>query len=80
MASNGKDLFASKATWGVLIPIITRLLSAIGITIPDINEDLASQTIADVVGGLVFLWGQLTRKAPITTVAGMPVPGKGGTA
>jgi hypothetical protein len=74
---NGKDLFASKTTWGALIPLLMWVLSAVGVPIPDIDEELTAQTLANISGGLLFLWGQLTRKAPITTVAGVPLP-KGG--
>lgn len=76
---DGKDLFASKATWGVLIPVLYQLLKAFGIEIPDSDVDALAEAVSVAIGAVLFLIGQFTRKKPITSVAGIPVEiGKGG--
>lgn len=76
---DGKDLFASKATWGVLIPVLYQLLKPFGIEIPG-DVDGIAEAVSVAVGAVLFVIGQLMRKKPITSVAGISVEigGKGG--
>lgn len=76
---DGKDLFASKATWGVLIPVLYQLLKPFGIEIPG-DVDGIAEAVSVAVGAVLFVIGQLMRKKPITSVAGVPVRIGGGTA
>lgn len=66
-----KDLFASKTTWGVLLAIVGPLLVKYFGIDPDLDALAAS--LAEATGLALALWGQLTRKKAIATVAGLPL-------
>lgn len=66
----GKDLFMSKTTWGIILTLLSPLFGKIGLS-PDL--DALASTLAEVVGIGIALWGQLTRKTEITSIAGVAV-------
>jgi hypothetical protein len=67
-----KDLLASKTTWGVLIALLAPLLSKYFNFTPELQAMLSSD-LAQIVGLVLAGWGQLSRKASITSVAGIPL-------
>lgn len=66
----GKDLFASRRFWGILIaalgPVLTRYF---GIA-PEGFEGLTDAVVM-TVGGLITVYGYVKRTQPITSVAGV---------
>jgi hypothetical protein len=66
----GKDLFMSKTTWGIILTLLSPLFGKIGLS-PDL--DALASTLAELVGIGIALWGQLTRKTEITSIAGVAV-------
>lgn len=67
---SGKDFFSSKATWGAVLLLLTPVLQYFGIVV---DVDPLVEALATLGGFVVFTWGQLTRKEPIVSVAGVPV-------
>lgn len=65
-----KDFLQSKSTWGAIILLLAPLLSNFGI---DIDQGAVTETITGIVGGIVFIWGQLTRKTKINSIIGIKV-------
>lgn len=74
----GKDFFASKTTWGMIVALFGPVLNQYFGIAPD-GQEMLVNAIVEVIGGVLFLWGQFTRKAEITTVAGVKIskPGAG---
>lgn len=66
-----KDFFQSKSTWGALFVLLAPLLNQFGITIE--NQEALTQGIITVVGFGMVVWGQLTRKTEINSIAGVKV-------
>ena len=70
----GKDFFTSKTTWGAIALLVSPLLRMYGL-------EIDTQVIADVAAGGVgialVIWGQITRKQEITSVAGVPIKKEG---
>lgn len=66
----GKDFFTSKTTWGAVALLISPLLRMYGL-------EVDTQVIADVAAGVIgmglVVWGQITRKKEITSIAGVPI-------
>lgn len=78
----GKDFFASKTTWGVLIFTLCGLLNRyMGLNI-EFEQMLkmiqpATEFGQIVVGPILTAWGTRSAKKPITSVAGIKIPRKG---
>lgn len=66
----GKDFFASKTTWGSIMLLVGPALKAAGF---EFDEKEIVEQAALLVGTVLFLVGQFTRKAEITSVAGVKV-------
>ena len=66
-----KDFFQSKATWGAIFVLLAPFLDHFGITIED--QETLTQGIVTVVGFVMVVWGQVTRKKEITSIAGVKV-------
>lgn len=66
-----KDFFQSKTTWGMLLIGLNPVLAHFGLQLP-LTDDVISNFIQGA-GTAMFIWGQLTRTQPITTVAGVAV-------
>ena len=66
-----KDFFLSKTTIGAIFLLLAPILNRYGITIE--NQEELTQAILTVVGFGVFVWGQLTRKTEINSIAGVKV-------
>lgn len=67
----GKDLFLSKTTWGVLLLLARPVLGYFNLHFDDAAIDAIAGTFANGAGVLLTLWGQVTRKEPITSIAGV---------
>lgn len=65
-----KDLFQSKATWGAVFLLLNPVLNKFGITI---DQEGMVEAASTIVGAALFVWGQLTRKSGIGSVAGVKV-------
>lgn len=66
----GKDFFASKATWGAIVMLVAPALRAFGV---EFDQQAVADAITTVAGLVLFLIGQFSRKAEITSVAGVKV-------
>lgn len=66
-----KDFFQSKSTWGALFVLLAPFLEQFGITIE--NQEALIQGIITVVGFVMVVWGQITRKSEINSIAGVKV-------
>ena len=66
-----KDFFQSKTTWGAVFVILAPILNQFGITIE--NQEALTQAIITLVGFGMVVWGQLTRKSEINSIAGVKV-------
>ena len=66
-----KDFFQSKTTWGVMLPAINMILQHFGIHIN--ATDATLDAFVNGVGSALFVWGQLSRTATISSVAGIKV-------
>lgn len=69
--NDDKDFFQSKTTWGAMFVIAAPILNQFGITIE--NQEALIQAIITLVGFGIFVWGQLTRKSEIKSIAGVKV-------
>lgn len=67
---DNKDFLQSKSTWGAIVLLLAPLLNIFGI---DIDEGAVTEAVTVVVGGLIFVWGQLTRSTKINSIAGIKV-------
>lgn len=72
----GKDFLTSKATWGAIVLLLSPLLDSIQVNHDTFLDAIMTvvQNLDNGVGAGIFLWGQLTRKQPITTIVGIPNP------
>jgi len=68
----GKDFFASKTTWGMIVALFGPILNQYFGISPEGHGALVD-AIVSAIGGVVFVWGQFTRKTEITTVASVKV-------
>ena len=74
MTQEGKDLFQSKTTWGILIAVADQVLQQFGIQLSDLVDiGQITNSIPEMVGIILAIYGNLTRKAPITSVAGKSI-------
>jgi hypothetical protein len=67
-----KDFFASKTTWGALVPILVMLARQFGFDLGD--EQGWIDGAAMLTGGALLLWGQISRVKRIGSVAGVKLP------
>lgn len=71
MNEQGKDLFQSKVTWGVLIAVLDQVLSFYGIQLSDyVNIGVVTNAIPETIASLLVLYGNVSRKTLITKIAG----------
>lgn len=64
----GKDFFQSKQTWGAILYLLGPIIGV------ELDVDAMVNTIVEVIAGGIFLWGSFSRnRAPVTSVAGVPV-------
>lgn len=69
--NSGKDLFASKTTWGFVLTSLAPILGMMGINLhPEIVTALSQ-----IIGPVLFLIGQLNR-SDVKSVGGFNVGGK----
>jgi hypothetical protein len=66
-----KDLLVSKTTIGVLIAVLGPILVHYGLP-PEMAGEIVNLGIS-VVGGLIALYGNLTRSTKIGSVAGIKI-------
>lgn len=68
----GKDLFASRRFWGVVVAVLGPILNQyFGIAGADLEG--LTNTIVVLAGALISLWGYVSRRKRITSVAGVPM-------
>lgn len=65
-----KDFFQSKSTWGALMVLLAPLFNSIGL---EVDTSAVVESITTVIGGIVFIYGQFTRKTEITSIAGLKI-------
>jgi len=75
-----KNPFKSKTIWGLIIMVVSSVLSRFGVETPkeEITETVqyldnsweailqVVQIVGDIVGGILIIWGRKTAKAPIS--------------
>lgn len=69
--SAGKDLFASKTTWGFVLTSLSPILALMGI---NLSAEIVT-ALSQIIGPALFLIGQLNR-SDIRSVGGFNVAGK----
>jgi hypothetical protein len=66
-----KDLLQSKTTWGVLVPIITMLVTHYGFDLGD--QQGWVDAISGLIGALLVFWGRVKAIKRVTSIAGVKV-------
>lgn len=67
---NGKDFFASRVTWGAVVTLIAPLLRMMGV---EYDAQVLVDALTTLAGAGLVVWGNIKRKAEITSVAGVEV-------
>lgn len=67
-----KDFFASKATWGAIVMMFGPILSQ-QFGVGPAGQEAIVDTIVQIIGGVLFIIGQFTRKSEIKSIGTIKV-------